>query len=350
MQEDKLQDATHNRGFFSEHLKDIVVLIALALVVYILVEQSVRVYLFGGDAFSYAKMSSIRSTGGSGNLQPSGIDGLVYELRPGLDTVFKLVPFTTNSRGLRDKEYSLKKPEGTFRVALVGGSFTMGAGVKIEDTFHSRLEERLNEEPGGLKYEFINFGVAGYTMKNKLSVLGHKVLEYGPDLVLFILDGSQFADLKTRTFTPRVEKLSFFTSYSYKLLKKIKILPGRNKSALEFVRLHLRRIFLLDNALFKIAQFSEENSIPVSIVVLDHDYQHNKLGKKIEKEVSKKGNLFFSNTLPFFRHENFVDYCIYKVDMHPNAEANRIFAEVIYRDLKNQSLLGKPDPKFTENE
>ena len=343
-------DAADNGGFFSKHLKDIAVIIVLALIVYVLVEQSVRIYLFGGDAFSYVKMSSIRSTGGSANLQPSATEGLVYELRPGLDTVFKLVPFTTNSRGLRDKEYSLEKPEGTFRVAVVGGSFTMGAGVEIEETFHSRIEERLNEEPGELNYEFINFGVAGYTLENKLSVLEHKVPEYDPDLVLFILDGSQFADDKTRTFTPRVEKFSFFTSYSYKLLKKIKILPGRNKSALKFTRLHMRQIFLLDNALFKIAQFSEENGIPVSVVVLDHDYQHNRLGKKIEKKVSENRNLFFSNTLPFFRYKNFRDYCIYKVDMHPNAEAHRIFAEVIYRDLKNQSLLDGSDPGITENE
>ena len=350
MREEKLQTSDHGSGFFSKHAVDIIVIIVLALVVYIMVEQSVRVYLFGADAFSYAKMSSIKSTGGSGNLQPSEIDGLVYELKPGLDTVFKLVPFTTNSRGLRDKEYSLDKPEDTFRVAVVGGSFTMGAGVKIEDTFHSRLEDRLNKEPGELEYEFINFGVAGYTMKNKLLVLEHKVLDYDPDLVLFILDGSQFVDDRVRTFTPRVEKFSFFKSYSYELLKKVKILPGRNKSAVMFTQRHMRRLFILDYALFEIEQFSEQNDIPVCVVVLDHDYQHNKLGRKIEKKVNNKKNLYFSNTLPYFRHKYFRDYSIYKVDMHPNAEANSIFAEIVYRDLKNQDLLGKKKPEVTENE
>lgn len=346
----KLQDPDDNRGFFSKHLKDIAVIIALAFIVYLLVEQTVRVYLFGGDAFSYSKMSSMRSTGGSGNLQPSSLEGLLYELKPGLDTVFKLVPFITNSRGLRDKEYSLEKPQGTYRVAVIGGSFTMGSGVDIEETFHSRLEERLNEEPGELNYEFINFGVAGYTMGNKLSVLEHKVLEYDPDLVLFILDGSQFVDDKVRTFTPRVEKFSFFTSYSYKLLRKLKILPGKSKSAVIFTRRHMRRLFILDHALFEVAQFSEERGIPVSIVVLDHDYQHNRLGKRIGEKVSGKKNLFFSNTLPYFRHKYFRDYSIYKVNMHPNGEANRIFAEVIYMDLKNQSLLGRPEPEVTEGE
>jgi len=345
-----LKGSADNRGFFSKHATDIVVIIVLALIVYILVEQTVRVYLFGGDAFSYTKISSIRSTGGSGNLQPSDIEGLVYELKPGLDTIFKLVPFTTNSRGLRDKEYSLEKPPNTFRVAVIGGSFTMGAGVDIEEAFHSRLEDRLNGESDGVNYEFINFGVAGYTMENKLLVLEHKVLEYDPDLVLFVLDGSQFFEDKVRTFTPRTGKFSFFTSYSYELLKKIKILPGRNKSAVKFTRRHMRHLFLLDHALFEIARFSEENGIPVSIIVLDHDYQHNRLSKKIENKVRNVKELYYSNTLPYFRHKYFRDYSIYKVDMHPNAEANSIFAEIIYRDLKNQSLLGKPEPEEAENE
>ncbi len=350
MQEDKLQDSADKRGFFSKHATDIVVIIVLALIVYVMVEQAVRVYLFGGDAFSYSKMSSIKSTGGSGNLRPSDIDGLVYELKPGLDTVFKLVPFTTNSRGLRDKEYSIEKPPNTFRVAVIGGSFTMGAGVRIEETFHSRLEDRLNGESDDIAYEFINFGVAGYTMDNKLLVLEHKVLEYDPDLVLFVLDGSQFYEEKVRTFTPRTEKFSFFKSYSYELLKKIKILPGANKSAVEFTRRHMRHLFLLDHALFMLARFSEENEIPICIVVLDHDYQHERLGGKIEQKVSGVKELYFSNTLPYFRHKYFRDYSIYKVDMHPNGEANSIFAEVIYTDLKSKSLLGGPEQKATENE
>lgn len=339
-----MKESANNPSFFSKYAKDIFVILLLTLLVYILVEQTVRFYLFGEDAFSYQKMSSIRSTGGSGNLRVSSIDKLVYELKPGLDTELKLKGFKTNSRGLRDKEYSVTNPPGTFRVAVVGGSFTMGAGVEQEDTFHSLLEDRLNRESPDIKYEFINFGVAGYTMKNKLAVLEHKVLEYDPDLVLLVLDGSQFTDKKTREFRPRAEKYSFFTSYSYKLLKKIRLFPGKDKSALNFTRQHMRRIYLLKRALIKLGNFSEQHGIPVCVVVLDHYYQHYKLGNKIERAVSKESNLFFSNTLPAFENTYFRDYTIYKVDMHPSAEANRLFADVIYRDLMRQSLLEKSDP------
>ena len=49
----------------------------------------------------------------------------------------------TNDQGMRDRNYSLKKPPGTFRVALVGDSIGAGWGVNAEDRFESILEEAL---------------------------------------------------------------------------------------------------------------------------------------------------------------------------------------------------------------
>ena len=337
----RLEDSGGHKGFFSKYGKDILVILALVLIVYVMVETAVRVSLFGTDAFSYSKMSSIKSAGASGNLKASDTEGLVYELKPGLDTYFKLVPFRTNSSGLRDKEYSIEKPGGTFRAVVIGGSFTMGAGVAIEETFHSRLEDRLSSESGDLVYEFLNFGVAGYTVKDKLIVLENKILRYDPDLVLFILDGSQFAEKKVRTFTPRVDRLSFFTSYSYKLLKKINLSGGHNKKAAEFTQRQLDNMPVLDGALEQLAAFSEQHGIPVVVVALDHDYQHKDLAERIGERVNSYEDLYFSSTLPYFEGKYFRDYSIYKVDMHPNGEANGIFAEAVYNDLKTQSLLGR---------
>lgn len=338
-------DSDQKSGFFTKYGKDLVVILALILIVYVLVELSVRISIFGADALSYTKMSSIRSTGGSGNLKPSEIEGLVYELKPGLDTVFKLVPFKTNSHGLRDKEYSSEKADGVFRVAVIGGSFTMGAGVPIEETFHSILEQRLSSESEKVDYEFLNFGVAGYTVKDKLSVLENKILQYDADLVLFVLDGSQFAEDKVRSFTPRVDNFSFFKSYSYKLLKKVRFFSDQDKKADDFIQMHMNNFSVLDEALVKISAFSKENAVPVCVVVLDHDYQHEGLAVMIGQKVSAYEGLCFSNTLPYFQNTSFRDYTIYRVDMHPNTQANRIFSEAVYGDLKNQSVLNEARPE-----
>jgi len=98
------QDTPHSRG------KDIIVIFILIIVFSLILEQTIRFYLFGNDSFSYYKMKSVGSMGYTGYLKKSDMPEVVYEFKPGLDSYFKLAGFKTNSQGLRDKEYSLETP------------------------------------------------------------------------------------------------------------------------------------------------------------------------------------------------------------------------------------------------
>jgi len=335
-------------GLFNGKGKDVLVILGLIIIFSLLLEQTIRFYIFGSDSFSYQQMKSIKSAGRSGFLKESENDEIVYELKPNIDSDLKLASVKTNSLGLRDKEYSVQKPENTFRVAVIGGSFTFGSGVEIENTYHSRLEDRLNNESEDLRYEFINFGVSGYTMRNKLATLKYKVLDYNPDLVLFVLDGSQFTDEEYRKFVPKPVKNHFFTSYVYTLISKNKIFKSVEKRASEFTQDQLDHLDNLNQALTEISEVSKDNSISICIVVLDHDYLHLELANKIETLV-EKNHLYFANTIPAFKGTNFNDYTIYRVDFHPNAKANKLFSESIYNDLVKQSLLDKPQISKASN-
>ncbi len=284
-------------------------------------------------------MKSVGSMGYTGYLQESDFPGVVYEFKPGIDSYFKLSDFKTNSKGLRDKEYSLDKPENTFRVAVIGGSFTVPAGVDIDLAFHSILEDRLTSENPDLEYEFINFGVSGYRINNKIATLKHKALKYDPDLVLFILDGSQFTEDEEKDFKPKPKKNQFFQSFTYKLLSKAKVFKDDDKHK-EYLDKHLEGLGELDNDLLELSQISKQYNVPIAIVVLDHDYSHYKLSGEIEGLV-KKNNLYFSNTIPAFQDIDIGELTIYKTDIHPNAKVNQIFADEIYEDLEEQSLIKK---------
>ena len=284
-------------------------------------------------------MQSVGSMGYTGYLQESEFPEVVYEFKPGIDSYFKLTDFRTNSKGLRDKEYSIDKPNNTFRVAVIGGSFTVPAGVELDLAFHSLLEDRLNEENPDLNYEFINFGVSGYRINNKIATLKHKALEYDPDLVLFVLDGSQFTEDEEKEFKAKPVKNQFFQSFTYKLLSKMKIFKDDDKHQ-QYLDKHLDGLDELDQDLLELRQISKQNNVPITIVVLDHDYSHYELSDDIE-ELVEKNDLYFSNTIPGFEDTNLSEMTIYKIDIHPNAQANQIFADEIYEDLEEQSLIRK---------
>lgn len=116
-------------------------------------------------------------------------DILGWELVPNFNGSYKQAPFNTNRWGMRDRDYEAKPPSGTFRIALVGSSFTMGAGVPEEKTHEWLLENRLNRErPGShARYEILNFSVGGYGILQQVAVVDKKVFFFAPNAVILVI-------------------------------------------------------------------------------------------------------------------------------------------------------------------
>ncbi len=86
--------------------------------------------------------------------------------------------FRTNSRGLRDKEYTLNKPEGIKRIVVIGDSFTWGLGVNDDEIYTERLESMLPNT------EVINLGVVGYNTVQETIYFQREGIKYDPDILI----------------------------------------------------------------------------------------------------------------------------------------------------------------------
>jgi len=122
--------------------------------------------------------------------------GLRYDYLPGSEKRFcfpdnprgyfdadNCILYQINARGFRGPEVLKEKPAGVFRVLGLGDSFTLGRGVREEDTYLRQLERLLNRSGQG-KFEVLNFGVEGYNTPDEAALLEGRGLEYQPDLVL----------------------------------------------------------------------------------------------------------------------------------------------------------------------
>ncbi|MER3445435.1 MAG: hypothetical protein C4291_00750 [Candidatus Dadabacteria bacterium] len=89
-----------------------------------------------------------------------------------------------NSHGFRDKERSYEKGKDTFRIVVLGDSFTEGMQVPLEQTFPYILEERLNSGGSSERFEVINLGVSGFGTAQEYLALKYYGLRYHPDLVI----------------------------------------------------------------------------------------------------------------------------------------------------------------------
>jgi hypothetical protein len=316
------------------------------LCVFLSLEATTRLYYFGLAGFNPLTMNSFGGIGRSALIQASEDPEISYELRPNLDTYFKMARFTTNSQGFRDKEYSLSKPPLTFRVAVVGGSFVMGSGVELEETFHSELENRLNREKKGVTYEFINMGVNGYSPWRSLAMLKSKALAYDPDLILFAPWHSWDAEDRARLRAGTRRRIlpahpAFFDSYFWELVK-LRIRAWRNESKgkekaarrvdMEKFHKHVNEVFS------ELGEIQRKTGIPICIVFLQHRDKSLYLVKEMEAPARRYGLPLIDTTEPFIR-AGFPDNCAHPLDCHPNARAHRIFADVIYDFLMRNHLL-----------
>jgi hypothetical protein len=116
-------------------------------------------------------------------------DFLQFDLKPSFDAVFFGQRYSTNPQGLRDRDYPVEKPEGVYRVALLGASIDMGWGIATPDTYENLLEIWLNAEATrrGLnrRFEVLNFAVPAYGPAQRYDVFRQRALPYHPDFILF---------------------------------------------------------------------------------------------------------------------------------------------------------------------
>jgi hypothetical protein len=114
-----------------------------------------------------------------------------YRYRPGHRGRFRRTDYDAllaiNEHGLHAPSFSLEKPAGVYRVALVGDSLLAANQVPVEETWAVQLQQRLSPIDGR-QVEILNFGVDGYLPWNIRKLVETRVLSFHPDVVVLWCD------------------------------------------------------------------------------------------------------------------------------------------------------------------
>ncbi|MFC4634283.1 SGNH/GDSL hydrolase family protein [Dokdonia ponticola] len=146
--------------------------------------------ILSGDQFNSQAWQN--ESGKSANwvqLNKTGImvrEDLFINLKPNAEIVFKDAHLSTNSWGMRDKEYSKKRPKNTVRIAILGGSLEMGTGVENNEVFENLIENSLNanKKASDPNYEVLNFSISGSSIIRNIEKFNKQVKDFEPTHVL----------------------------------------------------------------------------------------------------------------------------------------------------------------------
>lgn len=311
-----------------------------------------------------------------GIVQGSPYKDIVYELKPNLRGIFRDAPLATNSRGLRDYEYSYRKPENTFRIVGLGDSSLFGWGVKLEETSLKVLERKLNAQSSDKRYEVINFAVPGYNTAIEVEVFKQKCLRYDPDLVIVHFNTNDydvpgFMKPVENYATLRKSYLLDFIYARYQTLRGIQeheMIPfvfDRTISLEEAERLHedpnfpdeYRHLVGLQGfvrAMETLVHETKARKIPLLVYVikaypgLDPNYTPNKFRDeqlRVITQLSEAHGFFLLNMYPYYMaylaqnpaHDQKV-FWVTPEDSHPSALAHKIEADVFFEFLMEHKL------------
>jgi hypothetical protein len=231
------------------------------------------------------------------------------------------VEFKTNSKGLRaDHEISYKKPEGVFRLMLLGDSFGMGYGAALEESF---IQQAANLISKGLnkKVEVVNLSVSGYSTAEQVIALRQEGIKYSPDLIvstwhhtdldenmwskLFVVENGQLSR-KENSYLPGIkqramlENIPFYTflsehSQAYSFIREktalmIKSMLRSKNNASQDAETELKKNELALALYLELDKIAELENVP--LIVLN-------IPKKLERQIYK-------NTMPVMIRKNFI--------------------------------------------
>ncbi len=132
-------------------------------------------------------------------LAPDRVAG--WKLAPGLEFHWRgrnpyCVEFgadvRTNRFGFRDREWTVDRPEGTTRVALLGDSMIEALQVPEDAMVSRRLEAGLNAALPHRRVEAMNFGISNHSVGQYLMVYEQDVRPFRPDVVVVLASYMNF--------------------------------------------------------------------------------------------------------------------------------------------------------------
>jgi lysophospholipase L1-like esterase len=311
-----------------------------------------------------------------------------YRLKPNSEGYYQnQIPANANLHGHRDDPVTIQKPKGTYRILVLGDSFTAGSNVSQENAYPQVLESlfKANNMP---HVEVINAGIGGwdpFQYAQYYQYYGHK---FSPDLVLigFFVGNDTYTGVKdvsqtnTAVLGRRVSrearqsnmiKLKVFTYDRFNLARLLLNKGPRKRNfirrdckdfskrylAVQKGRLqnHLKnsvsRREQLKNTLsqiIRIKTLANKKSIPLKVIIIPDENQINTnlqarlinnqeldkfdfaMPQSVLLTSFKNANITAIDLLPVFKKQK---RCLYMNDTHWSSEGHKLAAKTIYNAL-----------------
>lgn len=263
-----------------------------------------------------------------------------YKLTPNSKVKFKGATLTTNKWGMRDKEYSLEKPENTTRIALLGGSVEMGSGVADNETYESMVEDSLNAI-GGQHYEILNFSASGYHVPHNVINTREKVFPFHPDVLIYTAHSEEFYRINRKLTKIIMEEKDL----EFNFLKEIKKKAGATSDMCRLEISNRLKPYMKDIVKWGyeiiVNECKKNNVKPIWFYF--PALGNNRIEDHLEEitQLATNAGFIVTSAANLWENQELSELQIAKWDLHPNKKGHQIIANELLKALKQELELNK---------
>lgn len=257
---------------------------------------------------------------------------LQKEFKKNTETIFKLKQLTTNKHGMRDMDYALNKPDDTYRFAMLGGSYEMGAGVADNQNYESVTEGLLNAHYQR-NIEVLNFAVGGYHLIENVYNTKMNVLRFKPDALIYAAHSNEFYRMNSRLIDLFTSKVSIDDPF----IKKIKSKSGIKAKMCRLEKNNRLKPYLrsiIEWGYNTIAADCRENGIkPIWVYVPalgdgDYDPDFNEVS-----QIAKEAGFEIIVLKDVYNGHNYKNLVVAPWDYHPNSKGHNLIGNKLFEAL-----------------
>jgi lysophospholipase L1-like esterase len=322
-------------------LKIAIPLISLLLSLF-LIELLTRVIFdrkgmhYGIEMWKYARLLK----------RKSAIPNMSHEHMPNGEAKLMGVAVKINSMGLRDKEYSIKKPFNCFRLLILGDSMTFGWGTPQDKTYPELLEKMLStiKSDSTKQIEVINAGVGNYNTVQEVAHFKNRGIQFNPDMVIlgFYLNDAEVTPKPTEGFLKENSYLYVLSASVWDaFLRTVKIKKNFEEYYLTLYSDQNPGWQECKKALHELIVICESEQIQLIIVIIpelhqpNENYRFEKVHKFI-RDIGKSNQVPVIDLLPEFQNSQPESLWVSPADPHPSILAHKIIANGIFKYFRGK--------------
>ena len=266
--------------------------------------------------------------------------------RPNRQAFLMGVQFDTNSKGLRDREFSYEKPPGRLRIMMLGDSFTVGWGAKFDETFPKRIERMYADR--GIQAEAINTGVGNYNTIQEVEYYLREGYKYNPDIVVLNFTFNDAEPVPVSSPPPTILRICYSCIFvEGRIDSVLRELGDKREWNDYYLGLYgddgqAKGWLDAKTYIAKLAAFTKAHGTKLLIASMPelHDVQHYRLQRitDLVHEAADENDVPFVDLLSYVQGVPSPELWVTPPDPHPDGLAHKLFADGIFEALEKLNV------------